>query len=185
MKLKNLALLPLAACAVFGAVAQADTITFRGTVIENTCIPAVNGNGRDAAVVLPIVSTADFPAQGNTTGDTSFSIDLTACSTAATYPVRAYFWNSEAVNGRLVKGTSAGNGDGWSYQLLASGNTNQLDVGTTATVVRDLTDPGVTITPGSGGNGTLNYTVRYYNEVGTTMTPGTFNAVATYVLYIN
>jgi len=185
MKLKNLALLPLAACAVFGSVAQADVITFRGTVLNNTCIPAVNGNGRDNTVALPVVNPADFPAQGDTTGDTSFSIDLTACSDAATNTVRAYFWNAEAVNGRLVKGTSQGTGAGWSYQLLASGNTNQLDVGTTATVVPDLTDPGATIASGSGGNGTLNYTVRYYNEVGTTMTPGTFDALATYVLYIN
>jgi len=184
MKLKALSLLPLAACAVFGSAAQADVITFRGTVIENTCIPSVNGNGRDATVPLPVVSPSDFPAQTNTTGDTAFTIDLTGCSTAASYPVKAYFYNAEAQAGRLVKGTSVGTGAGWSYQLSASGSTVQLDVGTTPTVIRNAADPGVTITPGSGGVGTINYTVRYYNEVGT-VTPGTFDALATYVLYIN
>jgi len=184
MKLKALSLLPLAACAVFGSVAQADVITFRGTVIENTCIPSVNGGARDATVALPVVSPSDFAAPTNTTGDTPFSIALTGCSAAATYSVKAYFWNAQAQAGRLVKGTSVGTGAGWSYQLLASGSTTQLDVGTTATVVPDAADPGVTITPTSGGAGTLNYTVRYYNELGA-VTPGTFDAQATYVLYIN
>jgi len=182
MKLKNLALLPLAACAVFGSVASAQTVTFRGTVIENTCIPSIGGQ-TNATVTLPIVSPSDFPNQNDFTADeTTFTIDLTNCSTAATYAVKAYFYQANAVNGRLSK-TGGGLGEGWTYQLLSSAGTT-LAAGNNATVIKDANDPGTTIVASGPSTGSIDYRVRYYNETGT-LTSGTMDALANYVLYVN
>jgi len=183
MKFKKLALLPLAACAVFSTTAlAADVITFKGKVQGSTCIPKLNGGAASGDVKLPDVIQSMFPSTGNTTGVKNFTIDLSDCKDAAGTIVKAYFYQAAAnAAGRLTK--NSGTGSGWTYQILAgaSGN-NAIKVGTSgSSLIVDPNDPGATPT---GGNGQLKYRVRYYNE-GTPITNGTMEAKATYVLYTN
>jgi len=76
MKRKHLALLPLVIGTLFGAAAQAETITFTGRVINNTCVPNVGGAGPDGTVNLPLISSNLIPNNGSVAGLTPFSIDL-------------------------------------------------------------------------------------------------------------
>jgi len=180
MKRKHLALLPLVIGTVFGAAAQAETITFQGQVIKSTCIPNVGGAGQDGTVQLPLISTNLLPNVGSTAGTTSFDIDLTGCDPTP-HTVKAYFWQSNAVNNRLSRTTGSGNG--WQYELRDKDNNNQILVGNTSTVVvaNNANDPGADVD--SGGNATLTYNVQYYRSG--TVSPGTVNAVANYVIYAN
>jgi len=190
MKRKHLALLPLAIGMLFGTAAQAQqqTITFEGRVINNTCVPSVGGGGPTGTVPLPLISSNLIPNPGNTSSLTPFSISLSGCDDSATYTMKAYFWQPGAQGGRLVKnpGAGGGNGSGWVYELLNDAGTDQVIVGTNATVVpaNNANDPGAAIVQGGGGAAQLNYNVRYYRVAGT-LQVGTLNATATYVLYAN
>jgi len=186
MKRKHLALLPLAIGMVFGAAAQAETINFQGTVINNTCVPNVENTGSpDGAVTLPLISSNLLPINGSVAGMTPFTIGLTGCDTTP-HTIKAYFWQPNAQQGRLVKnpGAAGGTGAGWQYEILNAAGTNQILVGQNATVVEanNADDPGAAID--ATGSGTLNYNVRYYRVAGAFQT-GTLNATATYVLFAN
>jgi len=189
MKRKHLALLPLAIGMLFGAAAQAQQqqITFEGRVITQTCVPSVGGGGSNGTVTLPLISANLLPNIGSTAGLTPFSISLSGCDDSATYTMKAYFWQAGAQGGRLARnpGAAGGNGGGWVYELLNEAGTDQVIVGTTATVIpaNNANDPGVNIVQGGGGAAQLNYNVRYYRTAG--VQPGTMNATATYVLYAN
>jgi len=181
MKRKHLALLPLVIGTLFGAAAQAENITFQGTVFKNTCIPDVEGSGVDGVVTLNPITSNLLTNTGNTAGEKKFTISLTQCDTTIPHTIKAYFWQTGAVNGRLIR--NSGNGSGWEYQLLDSAS-NPLPVGTTSTVNEALNanDPGAAID--ASGSGTLNYSVRYYRATGV-LNVGNLNAIATYVLYAN
>ena len=56
------------------------TITFNGLVTDTTCDVSVNGQGADATVQLPTVSSTLLAAPGNTTGRTQFNMELTNCT---------------------------------------------------------------------------------------------------------
>jgi len=181
MKLKKLALLPLAAGAVFGMAALADSgkITFKGKVAGSTCIPKVNGQA-EGTVRLPAVTASMFPARGDTAGETTFTIDLSECQDITGTMVKAYFWQPNAsAEGRLV---GTGSGAGWTYELLPAAGETALKVGTSGSALTvSNEDAGSDV---SAGNGKLTYRVRYYNETGT-LTNGEQDATVTYVLYTN
>jgi len=180
MKLNKLALLPLAACAVFGTAAFADsgTITFKGSVISTGCTPSVDGKGNDGTVELLPVTQSMFPNQGNTTGEKVFKIMLTGCQ-AGGKKVKAQFSQNNPIDGRL---SGTGSGKGWSYQLLAA-NGNTLTVKPASSgLVTEVNDAGATIDASNAG--TLEYKVRYYND-GTGITSGDLTALAKYVLYLD
>jgi len=184
MKRKHLALLPLVIGTLFGAAAQAQqTITFEGRVINSTCIPSVENGGASGTVALPLITSNLLPGLNSVAGQRSFSIALTGCDDSATNTVRAYFWQTNALNGRLSK--NSGSGVGWQYELLAG--STPITVGTSATVVEanNTGDPGAVINAGSGGTGVLTYNVRYYRSTAAALTLGDLNATATYVLYSN
>jgi len=182
MKLHKLALLPLAACAVFGTVAQADTgdITFKGRVVSTGCTPNIDGQGASGEVKLPSVFASQFANQGDTTGEKPFTIKLTGCT--ANSKVKAYFHQAAANSaGRLTKNRGAG--EGWTYELLPATGSDPLKAGTSLTgFAADGNDVGVTVDATGAGN--LTYRVRYYNETGT-LTSGDMEADATYVLYLD
>jgi len=180
MKLNKLALLPLAACAVFGTATFADTgkITFKGSVISTGCTPSVDGQGNDGTVTLDPVTKSMFPTAGQTTGEKTFKITLTGCQ-AGGKKVKAQFSQDNPTDGRL---TGSGLGKGWSYQLLAA-NGNELTVKPKGSgLVNETNDAGATID--ASNTGTLTYKVRYYND-GTGITSGDLTALATYVLYLD
>ncbi|VTM93058.1 major fimbrial protein StkA [Raoultella planticola] len=59
--------------------ASTGTITFNGELTDSTCNVDVNGQGADATVVLPTVSVNQLTASGETTGRTSFNMNLANC----------------------------------------------------------------------------------------------------------
>jgi len=185
MKPVTLALLSLAICAALGTAAQAEHITFTGQVVKTTCIPSVNGSGVDATVELHAVSGRLLAETGMTAGETPFIIDLTGCSITSPNTIKAYFWQSNAKDGRL-SGTESnpGTGTGWQYEITAGAENQPVKVGNNATVVEsnNANDPGVDV--GVSGKGTLNYRVRYYRS-GDTLVHGPMTAVANYVLFSN
>jgi len=181
MKLHKLALLPLAACAVFGTAAQADSgdITFKGKVVSTGCTPKVDGGDKNGTVTLPDVTESMFAAD-NTAGEKTFKINLEGCSVTGK-KVKAFFWNATYAtsNGRL---DGPGTGDGWTYQLRDSAS-NILTVASSGTAVpAGNADVGATVD--ASGNAVLNYSVRYYKEQ-TPLTSGDKTAVATYVVYLD
>jgi len=176
---KALTVFPLAAaCAAFGSVAQAQSVTFTGNLLGATCTPSVT-NG---TVTLPnAVLGTDLTGSDSTAKETAFTVSLTGCGTAGSgLKGRIYFWQNGSNGGRLVK--NSGNGSGWQYQLLAgaSGNTI-LTVGTGSAVQPNTNDPGVDLT--TNQNYSVTYRVRYYRPGTTTLTPGTLNATANMVFY--
>jgi len=183
MKHKKLALLSLAACAVFSTAASADhgTIKFKGKVAGTTCVPTMDSGGPNGEVTLPDVTQSMFTGLGAVAGEKEFGIKLTGCSDPSGTKVKAYFWQTSAnASGRLTK--TDGTGSGWTYQLRPATNPTPLVVGTSATALStSVNDPGVDV---SSGSGTLKYKVYYYNE-GTAITNGTLTADAAYVLYTN
>jgi len=186
MKRKHLALLPLAIGMLFGAAAQAQqTITFEGRVIDNTCVPSVEGGGTSGTVALPLITSNLLPGLGSVAGMKQFTIGLTGCSDVANYTMKAYFWQNGSQAGRLIK--NSGSGNGWQYEILNAAGTDLVLAGTNATVVEanNANDPGALISAGGGGTGTLTYNVRYYRSITAPLTLGDLNATATYVLYAN
>jgi len=178
----KLALVALAAGALFGTAAQAQQlINFESSVVQPACTPNLDlSGGVDATINLPAVAGSSLKDIGMTAGEKTFVIDLTACGVGlpSNAKARAYFYNATAnavTDGRLNK--LSGTGAGWQYQLLSKSGP-AMTVGTSATVVPDTSDVGVSI---SAGTGTLQYRVRYYRN--DSITNGSLVSNATYVLY--
>jgi major type 1 subunit fimbrin (pilin) len=143
-------MLALAACT---AHAADGTITFQGTITDVTCAASVSGQGQNATLTLPTVSTTTLASSGATAGTTPFTIALSGCTGATANQARTRFEIGANVNvttGRLTNGGTAGNVN---LQLLASDNT-VITLGASTPY-----DVPVSITSGSGS---LQYAVRYY-----------------------
>lgn len=145
--------------------ASTGTITFNGELTDSTCDVDVNGQGPDATVVLPTISTNLLTAPGQIQGRTSFNMSLTGCTVAdGKSTVSAFFQPGSTVDlstGRLlnVSGTATNVG----LQLLDAsngfapinvGNTNQVS----DTAYVDM----------SSGSAVLPYAVEYYADDATT-----------------
>jgi len=178
---KTLAVLPLAAaCAVFGSVAQAQTITINGNLKGATCTPSVTGG----SVTLPDITLGtDLLTGGSSAKETPFTVSLSGCGAGASgLKGKIYFWQSQAYSSGVLAKTS-GTGSGWSYQFLygASGNT-PLTVGSNSSVLSNTNDPGVTL--GTAPTYNVTYRVRYYRlSTNTQLVPGNVGAVANMVFY--
>lgn len=77
-------------------VASADTggtITFTGKISDQTCQVVLNGGSSATGTVkLPTVPKSALASNGNTAGQTPFTLDLSTCTSAATaFGVTAYF----------------------------------------------------------------------------------------------
>lgn len=76
----SLSLLVAMGLATVGAqAASTGTIIFNGELTDTTCDVDVNGQGADATVTLPTVSVNQLAASGDTTGRTSFNMNLSKC----------------------------------------------------------------------------------------------------------
>ena len=68
------------ALAAFSAqAASTGTITFNGELTDTTCEVDINGQGSDATVILPTVGVNQLTASGDTTGRTSFNMNISDC----------------------------------------------------------------------------------------------------------
>jgi len=180
---RTLAVLPLAAaCAAFGASAQAQSIiNFEGKVNDSGCSPELAGGGN--AVKLTDIDIGDFQGinQPAPAGDTNFTINFTGCTpSGGISTAKVYFYSTDpnaVTSGRLNK--QSGTGSGWQYQLTPATTFTQLNVGDSASWSNAAHDPGGNITP---GNGSATYRVRYFQNAAS-ISPGTTEATVSYVLY--
>lgn len=84
MNIKHLSLALIAAASATVAMADTDTITFNGLVVEDTCKTTLTGGASATAVTLPTVPTTALTTAGNTAGQTPFSLSVAGCSATAT-----------------------------------------------------------------------------------------------------
>lgn len=160
--------------------ASTGTITFNGELTDTTCDVNVNGQGADATVTLPTVSIKELAKAGDTTGRTSFNMNLSNCvigTEGGHSKVAAFFQPSNSVDlatGRLKNvGGDATNVD---LQLLdVSGNYSVINVGNTAQV-NDMAYMDIQ----ADGTALLPYAVEYYANGQTT--PGTVTSSVVYNL---
>jgi P pilus assembly protein, pilin FimA len=148
--------------------ASTGTITFNGELTDTTCDVSINGQGVDATVTLPTVSINQLVEPGDTTGRTSFNMNLSDCvigTEGGHSKVAAFFQPGDTVDlstGRLKNvGGDATNVD---LQLLdASGSYSVINVGNTDQVndmtYVDIEDDGTALLP---------YAVEYYANEQTT-----------------
>lgn len=139
------------------------TITFNGELTDTTCKVDIEGQGPDATITLPTVSTATLTAAGQVTGRTGFNMNLSDCKVgqAGHKTVSAFFETGATVDqaaGRLNNMDIATTGaklvqlqllDGSNaFAPIKIGNTSQVD----ATAYVQITDE----------KATLPYAVEYY-----------------------
>ncbi|WP_114194431.1 fimbrial protein [Edaphovirga cremea] len=156
---------------VFGSVgmvqaASTGTITFNGELTATTCNVNVDGQGADATITLPTISTSQLSGATQTAGRTGFVMALSDC--AGTLPTASAFFEAgssvEQTTGRLKNMTgTAGlvslqlrDGSSTSQAVIKAGDQSQID--DTEYVAYNTTS----------GTATLPYAVEYYAEGETT-----------------
>ena len=160
------------ALAAFSAqAASTGTITFNGELTDTTCEVDINGQGSDATVILPTVGVNQLTASGDTTGRTSFNMNISDCvigTEGGHSKVAAFFQPGNTVDlstGRLKNvGGSATNVD---LRLHDIGNTDQVD----GMAYVDINTDGTALLP---------YAVEYFANAQTT--PGTVTSSVIYNL---
>ena len=155
------------------------TITFNGKIVDTTC--TINDSkGTDFTVTLPTISKSLLAAQGDTAGDTTFSLELTGCTGTTGLSALAYFYNDDHVtdNGRLENQASGTKAENVTVQLA------DFD-GTAIDVTKDANQSSgqkSTAYPfGSNDKLSLKYKARYYAE-STGVTAGDVTAKVQYVI---
>ncbi|WMT16057.1 fimbrial protein [Serratia fonticola] len=155
--------------AAFGSVglaqaASTGTITFNGELTANTCDVVVDGQGANATVVLPTVSTSQLQLATRTAGDTGFVMALNNCS--GTLQTASAFFEAgasvDSVTGRLKNLT--GGATNVSLQLLDGSSPSMAVI--KAGSQEQVTDTSYKNV--ASGSTTLPYFVRYYAEAPTT-----------------
>ncbi|MEA5101247.1 type 1 fimbrial protein [Pantoea sp. S18] len=152
------------------------TITFNGELTASTCNVIVAGQGADATVVLPTVSTVKLANASDVAGRTGFNMALNNCS--GTLKTASAFFEAGAtvdtVTGRLKNMVTAPNGGATnvSLQLLDGDNSNVIQAGNQNQITKN------TFADVASGSGTLSYAVEYFAEKGTT--PGLVSSNVVY-----
>ena len=170
----------LGLAAVSAQAASTGTITFNGELTDTTCEVDINGQGSDATIVLPTVGVNQLTASGDTTGRTSFNMNVSDCvigTEGGHSKVSAFFQSGNTVDlstGRLKNvGGSATNVDlrlldaSNSFAPINVGNTDQVS----GTSYVDIQADGTAFLP---------YAVEYYANAQTT--PGTVTSSVVYNL---
>lgn len=183
MKKKLLSTTLIAALAISGFTVNAastGTITFNGELTDTTCEVDINGQGSDATVILPTVGVNQLTASGETTGRTSFNMNISDCviGTEGNHAkVSTFFQAGNTVDlstGRLKNvGGTATNVD---LRLLdASNSFAPINVGNT-----DQVNSTAYVDIQADGTAYLPYAVEYYANAQTT--PGTVTSSVVYNL---
>ncbi|MBA7935130.1 MAG: fimbrial protein [Klebsiella huaxiensis] len=160
--------------------ASTGTITFNGELTDTTCEVDINGQGSDATVILPTVGVNQLTASGDTTGRTSFNMNISDCvigTEGGHSKVAAFFQPGNTVDlstGHLKNvGGSATNVD---LRLLdASNSYAPINVGNT-----DQVNGMAYVDINADGTALLPYAVEYFANAQTT--PGTVTSSVVYNL---
>ncbi|EMH1202721.1 TPA: type 1 fimbrial protein [Serratia marcescens] len=169
-------LLGLSGLAGQAQAASSGTISFSGTVTETTCDVLVNGQGANASVMLPTISTKQLSDPSTGRGRTAFKLQLKGCEGSLKYAT-AYFEPGSNVdsNGRLRNlGGSAKNvvlqlrdGSVADNPVIVAGDISQLANASYQNI--------------TGGTATMEYLVEYLG-VGT-LSAGTVVSNVVYSLH--
>ncbi|ATM94530.1 putative fimbrial protein [Yersinia frederiksenii] len=168
--MKKLAII-VALATVFGSVnfaqaASTGTINFSGELTASTCDISVDGQGADATVILPTVSTSQLTAANQVAGSTGFNMALSNCN-GTLKTVSAFFEAGSSVD--VVTGhlkNMSGTASGVSLELLDASNAMaSIKAGNSSQATS------TTYIDASSGSATLPYAVQYYANSATT--PGT------------
>lgn len=171
------------------------TVNFNGELTSSTCKVDIEGQGPDATITLPTVSTNTLTQAGQVTGRTAFTMNLSDCFYLKAGPSRmaqardfnfqfstvsAFFETGSTVDqavGRLKNtNTSAAGATFVQLQLLDGSNGfTPIKVGST----KQVTDT-VYVKINDEDKATLPYAVEYY-ATGTT-TAGKVNSSVVYTL---
>lgn len=186
--------LSLTSSSVFAAD-NTGTVNFNGELTSSTCKVDIEGQGPDATITLPTVSTNTLTQAGQVTGRTAFTMNLSDCFYLTAGPSRmaqtrdfnfqfstvsAFFETGATVDqavGRLKNtNTSAAGATFVQLQLLDGSNGfAPIKVGST----KQVTDT-VYVKINDENKATLPYAVEYY-ATGTT-TAGKVNSSVVYTL---
>jgi major type 1 subunit fimbrin (pilin) len=169
--------LALAGCFALTATAAHATdgsINFIGQLVDTTCTVSVNGGTENGTVTLPTLPASALTTNGETGGDTNFTIRLTACSKDGV-SIISDFGPAPQINsaGRLTNMLGAGGALNVELEVLDAVTDLPIKLG----------DPSqLNATPAivTGGIGTLPYTVRYYATAQTE--PGPVQSMVTFLL---
>ncbi|MDK6932424.1 fimbrial protein [Klebsiella aerogenes] len=170
----------LSAATLSVQAASTGTITFNGELTDTTCEVDVNGQGSDATVILPTVGVNQLTKSGDTSGTTSFNMNISDCvigTEGGHSKVSTFFQAGNTVDlstGRLKNMTGgATNVDlrlldaSNSFAPINAGNTDQVN----STAYVDIKEDGTALLP---------YAVQYYANGQTT--PGTVVSSVVYNL---
>ncbi len=142
------------------AMAADGTITFTGTITDQTCTISTPA-GKDFTVTLPTVAATTLASAGDVSGRTPFSINLSDCSDGQ---VATYFEPGPSVDyetGRLVNQASGGDAAS-NVQIQLLGENNQF-VPILASGVNGAQQNSQWVTvPAGGGSADLHYYAEYY-----------------------
>ncbi|WP_447752599.1 fimbrial protein [Pseudomonas nicosulfuronedens] len=179
MKLHATALAVAAAFAVPGFAFAANTINFSGEVTDQTCSAVVDGN-TDPTVILDSVPVSALSGTvGKTTGETSFTLQLTGCaapSGAAEHFTTLFQATNATASGNLTN-TAAGTGaDGVALQLLNGPAGTPVNLAGGAAV-----EAGDIVLADGQTSASYDYAVQYISEK-TVVTPGPVLGSVTYTL---
>lgn len=159
-----------------GFAASAGNIQFNGELTATTCDVSIDGQGPDATVTLPTISTSQFSYYGKGVGRTSFVMELSNC-TGSQGTVSAFFESGptvDATSGLLLN--TGGTASRIALELLDGTTGNQVHVGYSSQVSENAY---VDI---SSGSAQLPYAVQYIGTQPTPPGPGTVASNVTYSL---
>lgn len=155
--------------------ASTNTVQFKGEVSTQTCSVNINGNEANPVILLPTVAASKLSTMGATAGDTSFTVNVTGCTAAAsdTAIKTVFAGNNPTANGNLGNSGDAAN---VSIQLLDSDALTPLSFATGSTV----TTSAMTLATGETST-SQNLVARYYAE-DTATTAGSVVATAQFAI---
>ncbi|MGV2293077.1 fimbrial protein [Trinickia sp. YCB016] len=149
------------------------TVTFNGTLTDNTC--TIDAGDVNKTVTLPTISTKSLATAGDVAGSTMFSIHVSACSPTVTQVAAHFETTNLEQTSRGAKNLNDGQAGGATkvaVQMLDGDGTTVLNLGTKGSAVAVTNNAA-----------TMYYGGRYY-ALGQT-TAGTVKAVVSYTLAYN
>lgn len=158
MKSKIFAITVIAATAAAQQATASDgTINFNGELVSQTCTINVNGTPTPAAatVTLPTISSSLLSAAGQTAGQTSFNIQLSNCTGAAS-TAAAFFEAGATVDPTSGLLKNSGTATNVALELVDSVSNAAIVAGDSAQTVSTSR---IDIDP--AGNTNMPYAVRY------------------------
>ncbi|CAD5109399.1 fimbrial protein [Zestomonas carbonaria] len=178
MKQHAKALAVAAIITVPGIALAANTITFNGEVTDQTCQAVVNGSTDPTVVLESVPASALNGGVGRTTGETTFTLQLTGCSapSGADEHFTTLFQATNPTGSGHLANTAASGATGVALQLLDAPAGNPVNLAGGAAV-----EAGDIVLADGQTETTYDYAVQYVSEAAT-VTPGPVLSSVTYTL---